>query len=514
MSEIGRQIGNYIIEELLQDGHCRGRHATTGRRAHLRRLPLEPAQLQEELAILQQLRPAGLEEVCGIEEEEDGLWLITGQMEGRTLAESLRVGPLDISTAAALGAGLLPGLAQLHAHRLVHRDIQPDRICLTAQGPRLTGAAMALLEGQSIRYMAPELWSRKPPSPASDVYALGVTLYESLTGSHPFPRDLPRAAYARLHRRQGIPRVRARRPEVPQWLDDAIWQATRPSLRERFADAGQMLQAIQRAQRSTAPAPPPRDAPPPARSTSLLTGCLALAALGAVALLLGGGLWLRARPGGIRAALHSGPVLLITNPTDQKVTFSCTSGASAVRTGAILDPGEEQALLLDGAPAKCMGFTADQQVLLKWAADALPAAGQPWRISLASPDTASEEAAEDAEDAEDSGLTFAEGIVEMSDERPAPRPRRRSKPAAEPVTEPAKAELSVAVSSRRKRNTKDVHIYINGLYMGYAPTSSALAPGEHTVRWLKDDRVDLSCTVTLPASGLTVSIDPAEPACP
>ena len=94
--------------------------------------------------------------------------------------------------------------------------------------------------------------------------------------------------------------------------------------------------------------------------------------------LIGGGLWASQQPGGVAGLVHRGPLLLAENPSDQRITLSCISGPEESRSAAILEPGEEQALLISGAPVSCTAFNDERQTLVSWGAEALPAEGNFW----------------------------------------------------------------------------------------------------------------------------------------
>lgn len=568
----GRQIHNYTIEAILDKQRLQGRVAQTGRCVLLQRLPeLSPeltAALVAELTELASLSESGIVKVHSVHPEPDGLWVVTDLLESPALSEHLRSRPLEISAATALLVGLLPGLAQAHARRLVHRDIQPARIRMTEDGPLLTGFGVALTEGRSLQYLAPELWrNRAQPSAASDVYALGVTLYESLTGALPFPRGLPPSAYASLHTRQGIPDVRERRPDTPQWLADAIQTATRINPKERFRSAGEMIQAIQAARAAPPPqakpslpdapgsaasvpaepapaepapaaagpapaaaepapaAAPPLSAPPavggePAQKNGrwAALGCVVfpMLAVGGIGL-LSSGWWASQQPGGMAGLLHRGPLLLAENPSDQRITISCISGPDEARSAAVLEPGERQALLISGVPVTCSAFNDARKTLVHWGTDALPAEGDSWSMSVGELDDTGliEPVAE--EEPQDTGLVLAEGIVETIEEPPArPAPRRVPTVRQEPEvdSEPGMVSVTIRADSSWKRWSRNVEVYVDDLSVGVAPLVVGMEPGVHTIRWFRESRVDHTCTVEVGAEGGTVGIDPAEPQCP
>jgi serine/threonine-protein kinase len=130
-------------------------------------------------------------------------------LEGETLAEKMTREPLDISTALAIVEQAAEGLAEAHAHGIVHRDIKPQNMMLTQRGQLKIldfGLAKQILPSDSVDneastqellstpghvvgtmpYMSPEQVRGEPLTPASDIFSLGITLYEVLAGKHPF----------------------------------------------------------------------------------------------------------------------------------------------------------------------------------------------------------------------------------------------------------------------------------------------------------------------------------------
>ena len=125
-----------------------------------------------------------------------GLRFLTMELvDGEPLSHLLaRRGPLDPSWCARIGAEVCAGLEAAHEVGVVHRDIKPDNVLLTRDGrvvvtdfgvARLAGGAGSDLAGTPA-YMAPEQVGDQPPTPRSDLYALGVLLFEALTGRLPF----------------------------------------------------------------------------------------------------------------------------------------------------------------------------------------------------------------------------------------------------------------------------------------------------------------------------------------
>jgi serine/threonine protein kinase len=139
--------------------------------------------------------------------EEDGRpWIVMELLPPRTLADVLREdGPLSVEEASRIGLRLLDALTAAHAAGVLHRDVKPANVLYDSTGQAvLTDFGIASLEGDSSMtttgmivgspgYVAPERAMGKSPSPASDLWSLGVTLATSLHGRSPFERDTPLA---------------------------------------------------------------------------------------------------------------------------------------------------------------------------------------------------------------------------------------------------------------------------------------------------------------------------------
>ncbi|GIJ20760.1 serine/threonine-protein kinase [Micromonospora lutea] len=146
-------------------------------------------------------------------------YLVMELVDGRNLADRLAEGPLPWRPALRMAAEVAAALAAAHRLGVVHRDIKPGNVMLTANGAKVLDFGIAALAGAPTpgarpasgalmgtpAYLAPERLSADPPHPASDVYALGALLYRTLTGDVPLPvRSWPDAV-----------RVHANRPTVP-----------------------------------------------------------------------------------------------------------------------------------------------------------------------------------------------------------------------------------------------------------------------------------------------------------
>jgi hypothetical protein len=253
-------------------------------------------------------------------------YIVFEHVDGENLKELVvRSGRLPVRRALQFALAVADGLAFAHAQGLVHRDVKPQNVLLSREGEvKVTdfGIARSLHVDHGVtqtgtvlgtgEYLAPEQASGKPVSPATDVYSLGVVLWELLAGDVPFVGE-NFVAVALRHVNEPPPHVRERRPDVSRRLDAAVDRALAKDPTRRFpsmaAFAKELRACLAEAESGAAPqaddlamtlvtAPPPAPAqhrpPPPRRShrrRPLVWVLLALAVAGAAfaaVVLLGG----------------------------------------------------------------------------------------------------------------------------------------------------------------------------------------------------------------------------------
>jgi serine/threonine-protein kinase len=127
-------------------------------------------------------------------------YVVMEMLDGEPLSARLRRGPMPWREAVAIGAEVADALATAHEHGVVHRDVSPDNVMLTSSGLRVFDFGIAAAVGEpdddatgstfgTPAYVAPERLDGQPAHTATDVYCLGVLLFEMLTGDPPFPED-------------------------------------------------------------------------------------------------------------------------------------------------------------------------------------------------------------------------------------------------------------------------------------------------------------------------------------
>ncbi len=205
-------------------------------------------------------------------------YMVMEYIEGQDLKKLIRASaPFTVDRALHIGIQMCAGIGYAHRAGLVHADVKPQNILVTADDHvKVTdfGIAQALSltqpqEKQNVvwgspHYFAPEQASGEPPTPASDVYAIGIVLFEMLTGKLPYG-GTDQQELALAHIREQVPHVMELNPSVPVHLDRIIYKvmSKEPAARYRTADQlGRILISYQKqGQDVTANVPPTGPSP-------------------------------------------------------------------------------------------------------------------------------------------------------------------------------------------------------------------------------------------------------------
>ncbi len=312
---LGRRIGPYRVLELLGSGGMgvvyKAEDTRLSRVVALKFLPPEltrdpdaKARFMQEARAASSLDHPNLCTILELGETPDGrLYLAMPCYDGETLRRKLERGPLPVAEAADLAEQVARGLAKAHRNGIVHRDVKPANLIVTGDGgdgvvkildfglAKLAGSAALSRAGSSMgtpAYMSPEQARGDEVDPRTDLWSLGVVLYEMLAGRRPFQGGSePATIHAILHER---PRpLREARPETPPELARIVDRLLARDPADRYATAEEAFSEL-RAFRGAAltgtmlipPAAPRRRSP----------WGWAPSALAALALILGGvGIW-------------------------------------------------------------------------------------------------------------------------------------------------------------------------------------------------------------------------------
>lgn len=192
--------------------------------------------------------------------EHDIYYIVMEYVVGRSLKEVIEEnGALDYKTAVRYAIGIASALKQAHDHSIVHCDVKSQNILIDTKGvPKITDFGIARAFGQpsngsdknvigSVYYLSPEQAAGQPVTPQSDLYSLGVVLFEMLTGKLPYDGDTP-LEVARMHLESSTPSARRYDPDIPYYLDNIITKALAKNPRLRYATADDFLSDLKHAQ--------------------------------------------------------------------------------------------------------------------------------------------------------------------------------------------------------------------------------------------------------------------------
>ena len=180
-------------------------------------------------------------------------YIVFEYVEGETLKERIRrSGRLPITEAVAYAIEIARALGTAHARHIVHRDVKPQNVLIDEEGQaKVTDFGIArTLDEEGLTadgrvlgttdYVSPEQALGRPVTGQSDLYSLGIVLYEMLTGEVPFKGE-NQVAVAMKHVREELPDVQRRRPEVSAALAAVVEAATAKRLEDRYADDAELI---------------------------------------------------------------------------------------------------------------------------------------------------------------------------------------------------------------------------------------------------------------------------------
>lgn len=183
-------------------------------------------------------------------------YIVMEYVSGKTLKQVIRSrGPLVNEEAVDIMKQLCSAVSEAHSRGIIHRDIKPQNVIVKADGSvKILDFGIATAKGSmqltqannvmgSVHYLAPELAKGEPASPQSDIYALGIVLYEMLAGDVPFKADQA-VQIALKHMREPMPDVRVMNASVPQSVANVITRATAKDPKNRYRSTKEMYQDV------------------------------------------------------------------------------------------------------------------------------------------------------------------------------------------------------------------------------------------------------------------------------
>jgi hypothetical protein len=276
---VGTTVGVYRVAKLLGVGGMgrvyKGVHPTIGSRVAIKVLSRECSDRPDlverffsEARAVNLIRHESIVNVLDLAQLDDGRpYIIMEYLDGAPLADLIeKRGPLPLGGLARLVGEALDALGAAHAKGIVHRDLKPDNIYVTPGGrakvldfgiaklrPELGGSATQTgsLLGTP-HYMSPEQALGKPVDLRTDIYAMGVILFECATGRRPFAGD-SLFDLLRKHIDEPPPPPRALRPDLPPAMEQVILRAMAKDPNHRFGSAGELAAALMQSTHGLAP---------------------------------------------------------------------------------------------------------------------------------------------------------------------------------------------------------------------------------------------------------------------
>src|SRR5215212_7187617 len=211
---------------------------------------------EREAKIIAQLEHSAIVPVYDVGEADGQPYFVMRYMNGGSLSDRIKAGGLTIEEAIKILSAIAPALDEAHSKGIVHRDIKPSNILFDKRGnpyisdfgiAKLSQAQAGNVTGSAIigtpAYMAPEQAQGEDVDGRADIYALGIILFEMLTGKQPYEADTPMAV-AIKHITDPVPHIRNTNPQLPEAIDAIIQKAMAKNRNERFATALEMTTAL------------------------------------------------------------------------------------------------------------------------------------------------------------------------------------------------------------------------------------------------------------------------------
>jgi serine/threonine-protein kinase len=225
-------------------------------RFDLQKDPQTVQRFQREALSTSELSHPNIVSVFDVATDHGVPYMVMEYVDGPNLKEYIQTnGPLPLDQAIGIMDQILSAVSLAHQHNVIHRDLKPQNILMDQHGTIKIadfGIALALSQTDitqintalgSVHYMSPEQARGGVVTKQSDIYSLGIILYELVAGKVPFGGQTA-VSIALQHMRDQVPSLHKLNPNVPQSLDNVVLQATAKDPRDRFSSVGEMKQAL------------------------------------------------------------------------------------------------------------------------------------------------------------------------------------------------------------------------------------------------------------------------------
>src|SRR5687767_1530766 len=281
---LGKTISHYKISSQLGEGGMgvvyEAEDVNLGRHVALKFLTPSMAndenllqRFQREARAASALNHPNICTIHGIEEHESQHFIVMELLDGESLADRIRRGPIDVDSLLRLGVQIVDALESAHSKGIVHRDLKPANIFVTSRGQaKILDFGLAKFERQkadpssniataikdnlstagstmgTVAYMSPEQARGEVTDARTDIFSIGTVLYEMATGAMPFQGETSAVVFDAILNRQPVPLSQAN-PSLPTDLGRIIEQALEKDRDLRYQNATDLKTALKRLKR-------------------------------------------------------------------------------------------------------------------------------------------------------------------------------------------------------------------------------------------------------------------------
>jgi len=275
---IGRELGPYRILELIGTGGMatvyKAYHATMDRYVAIKVLPEQMSldtelckRFDREVKVIGKLTHAHILPVHDYGLANNRLYMVMRYVQAGTLKDLIAAGPMDLDELNRIMQQVGGALAHGHRQGVIHRDVKPSNVLVDDHRDcYLTDFGLARIMESSVQltasgvgigtpaYMSPEQGEGRKADPRSDIYSLGVMLYEMATGQVPYEAETPMAVILK-HITAPLPLPRSVKPDVPEQVERVILKTMAKDPNHRFQTIEEMLSALDTAVQLARPDP-------------------------------------------------------------------------------------------------------------------------------------------------------------------------------------------------------------------------------------------------------------------